>query len=328
MRTLLTDFPETAHKELARIAALIRDAADPEFIVLFGRYARTPMSGAQGGYELLVVTDRGPVPLPQDLLRQVETAFPRAERSEPYLFLHCLPMSFVSGNLSRSLFLRTVVAEGVLLYDSRRFRYFRIRDFKPAQSSRRAQEGYALWYGQGRACLHTARWTLEQGYSRLAAGNLYQAAAAYLKAAEIVCYGYQNPHSDLRSLYVRMARFSAQLSDLFGFPDRFDRKFFYRLEAFHRNAPTSVHFRLHAEAYGHVLEKVERMGGIVRDLCGEWLGRLDAIRYAASPSSAAKEPEAGVTTEYTTPEPSVAEKSLADGGGAGCDPAAEQTLMR
>lgn len=291
MKTLLTDFPETAHKELARITALIREAADPEFIVLFGRYAQTPMPGARGGYELLVVTAREAAPLPQELLQRIEAAFPRAERSERFLFLHCLPMSFVSGHLSLSLFLRTIVAEGILLYDSRRFRYFRVRDFKPAQSARRAQENYNLWYGQGKACLHTAKWTLQQGYPRLAAGNLYLAAAAYLKAAELVCYGYQNPHSDLRSLFVRIARFSAELSDLLGFPDRFDRKFFYRLDAFRRHAATSPRFVLHAEAYHYVQERVERMDGIIRDLCGEWLGRLDAIRYAAPGCKAPGVPE-------------------------------------
>lgn len=304
MKTLLTDFPETAHRELARITALIREAADPEFIVLFGRYAGTQMPGARGGYELLVVTDREPAPLPQALLQQIEAAFPRAERNERFLFLHCLPMAFVSGHLSLSLFLRTIVAEGILLYESRRCRYFRIRDFKPAQSSKKALENYKLWYGQGKACLRTSQWTLEQGYSRLAANNLYLAAAAFLKATELVCYGYQHPHSDLRALYVRTARFSAELSELFGFPDRFDRKFFYRLEAFRRNAATSTRFVLHAETYRCLQEKVERMERIVSAICLGWLGRLDAIRYAQAGSDPAKVsenmPAAGGSAPFTT----------------------------
>lgn len=324
MKTLLTDFPETAHKELARITALIREAADPEFIVLFGRYAETELPGARGGYELLVVTGREPTLPPQELLRHIEKTFPRAERNERFLFLHCLPMSLVSGHLSLSLFLRTVVEEGILLYDSRRFRYFRVRDFKPAQSARRARESYNLWYGQGKACLDTAKWTLQKGYSRLAAGNLWLAAAAFLKAAEQVCYGYQSHHSDLRALFVRTARFSAELCDAFGFPDRFDRRFFYRLDAFRRNAATSPRFVLHAEAYQDVAQKVERMGAIVQNLCTQWLERLDAIRYATSPSEAPKEPEAG-----SAPcEPSLADQAAADDPNAGCDAGAEQASLK
>lgn len=316
MKTLLTDFPETAHKELARITALIREAADPEFIVLFGRYAGTPMPGARGGYELLIVTGREPAPQPQALLQQIETAFPRAERAERFLFLYCLPMPFVSSHLSLSLFLRTIVGEGILLYDSRRCRYFRIRDFKPAQSGKKAQENYSLWHSQGKACLRTAQWTHEQGYSRLAATNLYLAAAAFLKAAECVCYGYQHPHADLRALYVRTARFSTELSDLFGFPDRFDRKFFYRLEAFRRNASTGVRFVLHAETYRCLQERVERMEGIVRDLCGEWLRRLDAIRHAAQACESPKisKPEIAVGTAATATPPAPESDSADDTG--------------
>ena len=123
MKTLLTDFPETNHRELARITQTIRRIADPEFILLFGRYAGTAAARTQ------------------ELLQHVEAEFPHAERTERYLFLHVLPASFVAGNLSRSLFLQTVLTEGILLYDSRRRPYFRLRDFKPAQTYRRAADG-------------------------------------------------------------------------------------------------------------------------------------------------------------------------------------------
>ena len=141
MKTLLTDFPETNHRELARITQTIRRIADPEFILLFGRYAGTAAAGAATGYELLVVTGADTALRTQELLQHVEAEFPHAERTERYRFLHVLPASFVAGNLSRSLFLQTVLTEGILLYDSRRRPYFRLRDFKPAQTYRRAADG-------------------------------------------------------------------------------------------------------------------------------------------------------------------------------------------
>lgn len=307
MKTLLTEFPETAHRELVRISALILEAAAPEFIVLFGRYARTPFPGAQGGYELLVVTENEPLLPPQELLRHIDRNYPRDERTERFLFLHCLSLQFISGNLSQSLFLRTVVAEGILLYDSRKFRYFRNRDFKPTQTWKKALENYNFWYGMGRAHLDTARWTLGQEYTRLSAANLHLAVQAFLKAAELVCYGYQNPHADLKARCVLVARFSEELGQLLGFPDHFDRKLFQRLESYRRNAGTSLHFTLHAESYQHVSEKVGQLGGIVDKLCRDWLNRLEEIRHmqgghAPETISEANATSAPVLCEAAQPE--------------------------
>lgn len=278
MKTLLTDFPEKNHNELARIARTIRRIADPEFILLFGRYAGAATTGSAAGYELLVITGTDPAPKAQELLQRVEAEFPHAERTERYLFLHVLPASFVAGNLSRSLFLQTVLTEGILLHDSRRRPFFRMRDFKPAQTYRRAADGYAVWHELGDAYLHAAQWSLSQGYSRLAANNLYHAALAFLRSVELVCFGYQNPHTDLKALCVLTMRFSAELGALFGFPDRFDRKLFQRLDAFRRNATASQRFVLHADAYSQVTEKIVRLGRIAADVCRTQLDRLDRIR--------------------------------------------------
>lgn len=278
MKTLLTDFPETNHRELARITQTIRRIADPEFILLFGRYAGAAAAGAATGYELLVVTGADTALRTQELLQHVEAEFPHAERTERYLFLHVLPASFVAGNLSRSLFLQTVLTEGILLYDSRRRPYFRLRDFKPAQTYRRASDGYATWHEQGDAYLHASQWSLAQGYTRLAANSLYHAAMAFLRSVELVCFGYQNPHTDLKTLCVLTTRFSAELGALFGFPDRFDRRLFQRLESFRRNAPASQHFVLHADAYSQTADKIARLGRISAEVCRTQLELLDRIR--------------------------------------------------
>ncbi len=278
MKTLLTEFSETTHKELARIAQSIRRIADPEFILLFGRYAGAPTAGAMPGYELLVVTAEASTVRAQELLQRVEQEFPHTERTERYLFLHVLQASFVSGNVSRSLFLQAVLTEGILLYDSGRRPYFRVHNFKPAQSYRRALDGYTVWHDMGNAYLHAAQWSMSQGYPRLAAADLYHAAAAFLRSVELVCFGYQNPHTDLKMLSVLTSRFSAELGALFGFPDRFDRKLFQRLDSFRRNASTSQNFVLHADVYSQVAETLRRLGELAAEVCGERLRQLDRIR--------------------------------------------------
>lgn len=303
MKTLLTDFPEKNHKELARIARLICRIADPDFILLFGRYAGGATVGVATGYELLVITGTDTALRAQELLQAVEAEYPHAERTERYLFLHVLPAQFVAGNLSRSLFLQTVLTEGILLHDSRRRPYFRLRDFKPAQTYRRAVDGYAVWHDLGDAYLHAAQWSLSQGYARLAASNLHHAALAFLRSVELVCFGYQNPHTDLKTLCVLTTRFSAALGTLFGFPDRFDRRLFQRLESFRRNAPTSQNFVLHAEVYSQVSDKIERLGRISAEVCRTQLERLDRIRRENGPQDAggrnAGEPTASDASEAT-----------------------------
>jgi predicted nucleotidyltransferase/HEPN domain-containing protein len=206
MKTDLSHLPEDKREELADIARVVREAVDPEMVILFGSHARgdwveDEVTGYVSDYDILIVTrpkheEGGSNRLPERVESQVAEAL---RHRNVNAIAH--DIDFVNSRLGEGrYFFVDIVREGVLLYDSGRYRLAKPRMPDDAERKRLAEEDLAHWSERARSFYLDFEGAMARGDPLNSAFLLHQATERYYTTILLVFTHYKPRTHDIERL--------------------------------------------------------------------------------------------------------------------------------
>lgn len=208
MKTSLEILPKDKQEELRRVVEIIREEFKPEMIILFGSHARgnwveDAYIGEDGNYykyrsdfDIYVLMSGGKTARQVNRRKSMRDKF-RAEITTPVQVISD-SVNFFNGHLKEAQYFFTDIKnEGILLYDSGKFKLGEARELTIEQQIKIAEENFELWYKDAISYFITFKAAFEAGEYKNAAFQLHQVTEHLYSTILLVLTNYKPKGHDL-----------------------------------------------------------------------------------------------------------------------------------
>jgi uncharacterized protein len=266
MKTSIDHLPEKKRAKIAAMVAAIRSVPEVEMILLFGSHARGEQvsdldTGYVSDYDLLVVVDNPKAGERAPVWSEVRKKVDRfAQPATAPMIIH--DVRELNQEIRRGqFFFSEIVAQGIVLYDSKRFALARPKAATPEERKELAQEYFDQWFTTAEQFFVAHEFMRNQGWLPLSAFQLHQATERYFAAALLVFVGTKPTIHDLEKLSALVAPLHPLLAEPFPMANEDDKHLFDLLRKAYIEARYKKSYRITAE-------ELVALGGRVRDLAG------------------------------------------------------------
>jgi uncharacterized protein len=274
MKISIDDLPEKKRAKIAAMVAAIRSVPEVEMILLFGSHARgeqvsDPETGYVSDYDLLVVVDDPKAGEQAPIWSEVRKKVDRfAQPATAPMIIH--DVRELNQEIRRGqFFFSEIAAQGIVLYDSKRFALARPKAATPEERRELAQEYFDHWFGSANGFFKMYRFALQEGERSIAAFQLHQATERYFAAALLVFVGTKPTIHDLEKLGALVAPLHPLLAEPFPMASEEDKHLFDLLRRAYIEARYKKSYRITAEELGALGERVRDLAGRVERACRE-----------------------------------------------------------
>ena len=210
MKKSLSNLPEYKVNELATITeTILKELDDVQMIILFGSYARGNWVEDvcieqdctyeyKSDFDILVVTKYAEAANNPDLQHKVEGKLNRAETTVNLIF-HDIQYINAQLNKGQHLF-SDIKEEGIMLYDSGRFRFAKKGKRNIEKRKQIAQHNFDKWYEKAKRFYCHFQYDLEKKWYNEALFELHQSIRCFYATMLLVFGGYQPQNCDLEKL--------------------------------------------------------------------------------------------------------------------------------
>lgn len=286
MKTTLEHLPEYKREELQRITDLIVKEITPDFVILFGSYARGNWVDDQyaedgiiyeykSDYDLLVVTE---TKLSQEQTYQwrgTEKQVAGLNTSVPVNLIHH-SYGFLKNELAHgSYFFTDILKEGIVLYDNGRNKDYPLElpaNIDPEKVKARAKEEYEHWSVSANNFIDGFIFYFQKGNYKEAAFLLHQATERYYTALLLVFTGYKAKIHDIEELGSQAEAIDPEFKKVFPHDTSERDERFKLLKKAYIDARYKKNYSITKEDLEYLSERVEVLKGLVEKVCGERLG--------------------------------------------------------
>jgi excisionase family DNA binding protein len=214
MKQSLSHLPEYKIKELATITeTILKELDDVQIIILFGSYARGNWVEDvcrdkdctyeyKSDFDILVVTKYAEDANNPDLQHKVEDKLNRTETTVNLVFHD---IQYINSQLSKGKhFFSDIKEEGIILYDSGRFRFANKRELNIEKRKQIAQQNFDEWYEKAKHFYSHFQYDLEKKWYNEALFELHQSIKCFYTTTLLVFGGYcpQSCNPEKLSRYV------------------------------------------------------------------------------------------------------------------------------
>ncbi|HVV68262.1 MAG TPA: HEPN domain-containing protein [Gammaproteobacteria bacterium] len=216
MKNSLAHLPPDKQQELHELLQPICQLAQVEMVILFGSYARGNWVEEfaddgmhfkyQSDFDLLIIVETRSASEQARIQREIEKAIRPLPTVNTPISLIVHDIDFVNRRLTRAqYFFSEIKKEGVLLYDSGKFKLSTPRELNPKERYRFAKEDFEYWFTSAIKFYETFLFNFEKGleYYSNAAFELHQVTERLYSAILLVFTRYKpNTHKlkELRNL--------------------------------------------------------------------------------------------------------------------------------
>ena len=206
MKTDTSHLPEDKQDDLRRMTEIIREAVEPEMVILFGSHARGDWvedeeTGYISDYDILLVVrprhaEGGSNRLHERVERRVADAL-----KHPHVNAIAHRIDFVNSKLGEGQYFFTdIVREGILLYDSGRYTLAEARELDDAERKRIAERDFKDWFESACGFYDQHEYALKKGQLKIAAFELHQATERFYATLLLVHAGHKPRTHDIERL--------------------------------------------------------------------------------------------------------------------------------
>jgi uncharacterized protein len=214
LKTSLEHLPEDKREELMLITDLIVEKMQPDFVLLFGSYARGNWVEDQytedeilyeykSDYDILVVTETKLDNSLSHKWRDLEKQVAKLHTSAPVNLIHH-SYGYLKSELAHgSYFFTDIVKDGIMLCDNGRNANFPLvvpESIDPEKVKARAKEEYDLWFESANGFYKHFNYAYKDGDLKIAAFQLHQATERLYTALLLVFTGYKAKIHDIEEL--------------------------------------------------------------------------------------------------------------------------------
>lgn len=279
MKSSLSHLPKIKQEQILHIAAIIKEVAAPEKIILFGSYAKgnyvehryTGKDSINYEYisdfDFLIVTQ-------QNKMKDYELEDIIINKTQQFkvpINVQIHEIDYINKGLQfGQYFFTDIVKEGILLYDTSKFEFANLTELSTKQLNEISQNYFTIWYNRHNEFFIDANNAYERKSYTKAAFELHQATESLYYAVLLVFQGYK-PKS--HNLY-KLRKYSKQLSEelYLIFPlenDKNEKKIFDLLKSGYIDARYKEDFVVTKEEIEKIMDRVTIMRNVVEKICNE-----------------------------------------------------------
>ena len=286
MKTSINYLPEQKRDELRRIVKCVLEVLPGcEMIILYGSYARNTYvdydqrieygirTCFMSDYDILVVTNtRFQRHVISHILSKATDNYYKGINRNESTTVQFIDESIDDLNKAidkNRYFYTDIKREGIMLYNSGRYKLARRRKQNYREIKELAEEYYNERFERGNEFLLGAIFYNEQGLHKMASFNLHQACENYYNSIILTFTLYSPKEHSLIKLSARAKTHSLESSKAFPRNTEEEKRLFDLLQDAYVQARYSLHFRITQEDIEALIPKVELLRDIARQCCEE-----------------------------------------------------------
>ena len=286
MKTSINHLPEQKRDELRRIVKCVLEVLPGcEMIILYGSYARNTYvdydqrieygirTCFMSDYDILVVTNtRFQRHVISHILSKATDNYYKGMNRNESTTVQFIDESIDDLNKAidkNRYFYTDIKREGIMLYNSGRYKLARRRKQNYQEIKELAEEYYNERFERGNEFLLGAIFYNEQGLHKMASFNLHQACENYYNSIILTFTLYSPKEHSLIKLSARAKTHSLESSKAFPRNTEEEKRLFDLLQDAYVQARYSLHFRITQEDIEALIPKVELLRDIARQCCEE-----------------------------------------------------------
>lgn len=277
--------PEHKKREIKTIVEMITKASSKvEMVILFGSYARGDWkeekdispdapSGTASDYDILVIVseeqachDGRLLRLERDILRARFTTYAR-------LLLH--DIDYVNQKLRiGQYFFSEIIEQGILLYDSKKFKLDKKRKLSPGEIYQKAKDYFdAGWESAEEFWFGYKMFSKAKMYNK-ASFNMHQACETLLKTFLLMTIDNSPQGHFLKDLGELAGNYRPEMNQVFPYQTEEEQERFDRLDYSYIGARYNAKFKMTKEELLILQPYVEKLFALTKSLCEERLEKL------------------------------------------------------
>lgn len=260
-----------------------------EKIILFGSYARGKwvedrsikngriINEYKSDFDILVVTQKGMSESNWlDLCIDDEIDSHSEIQTEVNIIHHNI--HFLNERITESYYFFTDIAqEGVLLYDSERYKLATPRPITPALQARKSQEDLEYWMNKGDKFLKGFGFYIKEKDYKEAAFLLHQATESYYAGITLVFTGYKPREHNLKYLNKQAISINTRFQEVFPMRNKKEKDLFQLLKKAYIDARYKKDYAINTNELNYLSERVYILGKMTKEICEEEITRLKEI---------------------------------------------------
>lgn len=290
MKNSIAYLPKDKREDLdSLVNEVLKRLPQTEYIILYGSYARDNyvrrgIRVEDGGiptvkisdYDILVITSGINSKKTETVLDNVEDIFFAGkdfDRDTPVSFINDDIKTFNKFIEEGRYFYTQIKEEGIILYNSEKYKLARRRKLNFDEIKEQAQEYFDEKFGKGNFFLDDALTNRERGRYQMASFYLHQACENYYYAIRLSFTLRNNKQHNLSKLSGSTKRYSEDLKTVFPQDTTEGKRLFTLLKAAYVDARYNPHFVVTKEDIDKLILKVELLRNITERICG---GRINS----------------------------------------------------
>ncbi|QIK55710.1 HEPN domain-containing protein [Dysgonomonas sp. HDW5B] len=286
MKKSITYLPSTNQRDLHfLVESILTRVKQTEMIILFGSYARNnyvvydekfefgKLQFYVSDYDILVVTSGISDGIAGKALDNIEVQYyNRAkdpDRQPPVQFIN-IDMKKLNKELDEGRYFFTQIKqEGVMLYDSGKFKLARRRKLNFDEIKQQAQEYYDEKFNRANGFLKGAKFHSDDNDFQLASFNLHQTCENYFYAIRLAYTLQNSKQHNLTKLLNSVKKYSHEFIKVFPQDTAEEKRLFELIKAAYVNGRYDPDFIVTKEDIDALVPKVELLRDITKRICEE-----------------------------------------------------------
>lgn len=286
MKKSISYLPSTNQRDLHYLVeSILTRIKQTEMIILFGSYARNKyvvydekfefgkIQFYVSDYDILVVTSGLSDGVAGKALDNIEVQYyNRAkdpDRQPPVQFIN-IDMKKLNKELTEGRYFYTQIkSEGVILYDSEKFKLPRRRKLNFEEIKQQAEEYYKEKYNRANGFFKGAKFHYDEKDFQLASFNLHQACENYFYAIRLVYTQQNSKQHNLTKLLNSVKKYSNDFVKVFPQDTSEEKRLFELIKAAYVNGRYDPDFIVTKEDIDALVPKVELLRDITKRICEE-----------------------------------------------------------
>ncbi|MCK4982527.1 MAG: HEPN domain-containing protein [Victivallaceae bacterium] len=280
MKKSLAHLPLNKKQELKRLKSIIlATAPETEFIILFGSHARGDWVDDEyvedyitysykSDFDILAITSDKKSADKESPWMKIENEYYGAfhDRTSVDIIRHHIQE--VNGKLKEGhYFFSDIKKEGVLLYNSGKYKLERRRTIDPARRLEIAVDDFEQWFESANDFLWGYQQYLKSRKYKIAAFELHQATERFYGAAILVVSGYKPKTHNIEKLGKIALRYYSEFLKIFPKKTDEEKRLFKQLKKAYIDARYKKDYFVTKEELAYLAKRVEKLRNLVEKTC-------------------------------------------------------------
>ncbi len=280
MKKSLSHLPLNKKQGLKRLKSIIlASVPETEFIILFGSYARGNWVDDEytekhityqykSDFDILVITKNKESANKESLWMQIENEYYGAYHDRTPVDIIPHHIREVNSKLKEGhYFFSDIKKEGVLLYNSGRYKLERRRKIDPARRLEIAVDDFEQWFESANNFYNLYVYAVKAKTYKEAAFLLHQATERFYDAAILVCTGYCPKVHNIARLGRMISRCYPEFLKIFPKKTDEEKHLFKQLKKAYIDARYKKDYKITKEELSYLAKRVEKLRGLVEKTC-------------------------------------------------------------